>query len=99
MATTTIRDGETEVSILARVFEDERGQLSPELARSILDVGFSDRDKARMHDLVVRNQGDALSPAEREELFAFAKAGTLLSILHSKARRTLGIKPKKRPTP
>jgi hypothetical protein len=97
-ATTTTRTGETEVTILARVFENERGQLSPELARSILDVGFSGRDKARMHDLAVRNQDDALSPTEREELFAFAKAGTLLSILHSKARRTLGIKLKKRTT-
>ena len=90
------RTGENEVTILARVFENERGELPRELARSILDVDFSDRDKARMHDLAVRNQDDALTPAEREELFAFAKAGTLLSILHSKARRTLGIKLKTR---
>jgi hypothetical protein len=96
MATTTTRTGESEVTILARVFENERGELPRELARSIMDVDFSDRDKARMHDLAVRNQDDALTPVEREELFAFAKAGTLLSILHSKARRTLGIKLKKR---
>ena len=32
----------------------------------------------------------------RVELYAFAKAGTLLSILQSKARRTLKIKLKKR---
>jgi hypothetical protein len=46
--------------------------------------------------LAVRNQHDDLSPAEKEELFAFGKAGDLLSILKSKARRTLRIKPKKR---
>ena len=68
------------------------------MARYILDLGFSDRDKARMHDLAVRNQDDTLSPAEKEELFAFGKAGDLLSILKSKARRTLGIKPKRRTT-
>lgn len=96
MATTNTHPGETEVAILARVFENEQGQLPHELARSILDVDFSNRDKARMHDLAVRNQDDALTPAEKEELFAFAKAGTLLSILHSKARRTLGIELKKR---
>ena len=45
-----------------------------------------------MHDLAVRNQDDALTPAEKEEMFAFGKATTLLSILKSKARRTLGIK-------
>jgi hypothetical protein len=48
-----------------------------------------------MHDLAIRNQDDALSPSEKEELFAFAKAGTLLSILQAKARRTLKVKMKK----
>jgi hypothetical protein len=62
------------------------------MARHILGLGFSERDKARMHDLAVRNQEEALSPAEKEELFAFGKAGDLLAILKSKARRTLGIK-------
>jgi len=90
------RRGDNEVTILARIFDDERGLLPPDLARSILDVEFSERDKARMHDLAVRNQADGLSAAEKEELFAFAKSGTLLGILKSKARRTLKIKPKKR---
>jgi hypothetical protein len=49
-----------------------------------------------MHDLVVRNQDDALTPAGKEELFAFGKAGDLLAILKSKARRVLGVEPKKR---
>jgi hypothetical protein len=93
---TTAGTGETEVTILARVFDNERGLLPRGLARPILDVDFSERDRARMHDLAVRNQADALSPEEKTELFAWAKAGTLLSILHSKARQTLKIKPKKR---
>jgi hypothetical protein len=98
MSTTTTRSGDSEVTILARVLGDDRGQLSHEMARHILDVGFSDRDKDRMHDLVVRNQDDGLSPAEKEELLAFGKAGDLLAILKSKARRTLGIKTEKRTT-
>ena len=69
------------------------------MARYVLNLGFSDQDKARMHDLAVRNQEDALAPGEKEELFAYSKAGTLLSILKSKARRTLKIRPKKRTTP
>lgn len=95
MATTTSHKRETEGTILIRVFENEHGLLSPEMARHILDLGFSDRDKARMHDLVVRNQADPLTPAEKEELYAYGNAGSLLSILKSKARRTLGIKLKK----
>jgi hypothetical protein len=96
MSTTAARTGDNEVTILARVFDNERGLLPRELARSIVDVEFSERDKARMRDLAVRNQDDALSSSEKEELFAFAKAGTLLSIRQSKARRTLKIKLKKR---
>jgi hypothetical protein len=93
---TATRKCDNEVAILARVFDDEHGLLPRDLARSILDAELSKRDKARMHDLAVRNQADALSPEEREELHAFAKAGTLLGILKSKARRTLKIKPTKR---
>ncbi|APW61579.1 hypothetical protein [Paludisphaera borealis] len=90
MSTTT--SPENEVTILARVLGDERGELSPEIARHILGVGFSDRDKARMNDLATRNQEGALSTAEQEEMAAFSKAGTMLSILKSKARRALGVK-------
>jgi hypothetical protein len=90
--------GPSEVTILARVLGNEQGQLPAEMARYLLTLGFSDDDKARMHDLAVRNQEDALSAAEKEELFAYSKAGTLLSILKSRARRALKIKPKKRTT-
>ena len=88
--------GPSEVTILARVLGNEGGQLPPQMARYLLTLGFSDDDKARMHDLAVRNQDDGLSPDEKEELFAYAKAGTLLSILKSRARRALRIKPRKR---
>lgn len=71
MSTTTTR--ESEVTILARVLGGERGDLSPELARHILGLGFSDRDKARMNDLAARNQEGALSDAENEEMIAFSK--------------------------
>jgi hypothetical protein len=84
------------VAILARILGNERGQLPRDLARYLLDLGFSDRDKARMHDLVVRNHSDALTGAEKEELSAYGKAGDLLAILKSKSRRVLGVKREKR---
>lgn len=86
----------SEVTILARLLGNGRGQLPLAIARYLLDLSFSESDKARMHALAVRNQDDALSPAEQEELLAFAKAGTVLSILKSQARRTLRLRPKKR---
>ena len=81
--------GPSEIAIFARVLGNAGGQLPPDVAHFILSVGFSQDDKARMHDLAVRNQEDALSEREKEELFAYVKAGSLLSILKSKARRTL----------
>ena len=93
----TDHPGDREVRILARVLGNE-GRLPPNMARYVLNLGFNDEDRARMHDLAVRNQEDSLEPAEKEELFAYAKAGSLLSILKSKARRVLKVKPKRRKT-
>src|SRR5690349_8913675 len=90
--TNTPPPGENEVTILARILSNEDGQLSEDFARYILTREISERDKARMYDLAVRNQDDGLTPAEKQEMHAFGKAGDLLSILKSKARRTLGIK-------
>jgi hypothetical protein len=96
MSTAPRHARENEVTILARFLGNGDGPLPKDVARYIVNLTISERDKARMHDLAVRNQADALSPEEKEEMFAFAKAGTLLGILKSKARRTLGIKLKTR---
>lgn len=93
MSAITSQRSENEVTILARFLDDENGLLPEDVARYILDHRISDRDRARMHDLAVRNQTDALSTEEKEELAAFGKAGDLLAILKSRARRTLGVKP------
>jgi len=98
MATSTnhYEAGTNEVAILARVLGNEEGQLPRAMARYLLTLHFSERDKGRMHDLTVRNQADALSSAEKEELLAYVKAGSLLSILKSRARHALAIKARKR---
>ena len=96
MSTTTNHPGEKEVTILARVLVDDDGQLPSDIARYILDHEISERDKTRMHELAVRNQDDALTVTEKEELHSFAKAASLLSILKSKARRALGVNPENR---
>jgi hypothetical protein len=86
---------DNEVTILARILGNDQDELPSPMARYLLSRGFSDRDKARIHDLAERNQEDDLSAAEKKELHAYAKAGTVLSILKSKARRVLKQKPKK----
>jgi hypothetical protein len=96
MSIATTHASESEVTILARFLANGDGQIPTDVARYILDLHVSERDKARMHDLAVRNQDDALTPAEKKEMHAFAKATSLLSILKAKARCTLGIKLKTR---
>ena len=88
--------GDHEVKILTRVLGRDEDELPPAVARYLLTIRFGDRDKARMHDLAARNQEDVLSAQEKEELVAYAKAGSIVSILKSKARRVLSIKAKKR---
>jgi hypothetical protein len=78
-----------------RLLGNGKGKLPREFAQYVLTVEFSAKDKARVHDLLVRNQEDKLSEAEKAEMFAFVRADTMLSILKSKARRTLNIKLKK----
>lgn len=89
-------DSPPEVAILARVLGGHTGTLPARMARYILEREFSQADQARMHDLSCRNQEDGLSAVEKEELLAYAKAGALLSILKSRARRTLRAKLKGR---
>jgi hypothetical protein len=99
MATATSSATESAWTILVRLLCNEDGQFPEEIARYILTLKFSDQDKARMHDLIVRNQNDELTSAEKDEMFAFGTAGDVLSILKSKARRKLGVKVETHPVP
>lgn len=76
------------IAILARILSNGKG-FPPTLARQLLKLGFSVEDKARMHELAVRNQSGALSVQELDELESYANAGCLLGILHSKSRQAL----------
>jgi len=75
---------DNEVTILARFLTNGDGPLPKNLARYIVNLTISERDKARMHELAVRNQDDDLTPAEKKEMHDFGKAATLLSIFKSR---------------
>jgi len=42
-----------------------------------------------MDDLGVRNQAGRLAPDEHDQLMSYVRAGHLLALLHSKARKAL----------
>lgn len=79
----------SEIAIFGRLIRAKNGDLSRSLARYLLTLGFDEADQVRMRDLAARNQEGDLSPEEKEELFGYVKAGHLLAVLHSKARKSL----------
>jgi hypothetical protein len=90
--------GPRDIAILARLLGNGAKNLPPALARYILSVEFDEEDKARMHELAIKNQSDCLSVKEREELEGYARAGCLLGILQSKARKSLKRDGRKKPS-
>jgi len=79
----------SEIAIFGRLIKANDGNLSRQLARYLLTLGFEQVEQDRMEDLACRNQKGALSPAEKEELLNYVKVGHLLALLHSKARKSL----------
>jgi hypothetical protein len=79
----------SEVAIFGRLIQDQKGDLSRDLARYVLTLGFSGDDQSRMSDLAARNQEATLRGDEQEELHNYVRASHLLALLHSKARKSL----------
>lgn len=79
----------SEAAIFGRVFVNGRRGMTPDLARHILTLEFCDDDKARMHELAVKNQEGRASPEELRDLDNYVKVADLVAILQSKARKFL----------
>jgi hypothetical protein len=79
----------TEFAIFARLLSSHNADMSPRLARYLLTLGFSLSEQAHMNELAVRNQHGRLTLDEQDELVSYVKAGHLLALLHSKARKAL----------
>lgn len=75
--------------ILIRVIDPNMADLSPDAARSLLRLQFSDEDKGRMDELADKARQGALSTAEQAEIENYERVNNLLGILKSKARRSL----------
>ncbi len=87
------RDTTSEIAIFGRLLRTDRGELSHDLARHLLSLGFDKADQSRMLKLADKNQRGKLTVAEQAELNNYVKAGHLLALLHSKARQSLRPEP------
>lgn len=64
-------------------------KLSATAARALLKLEFSDNDKSRMRELTAKARRGSLTQDESVEIETYEQMGSLLDILHSKARRVL----------
>ena len=76
--------------IFSRVIAPERGTLTPEVARVLLDMNFPPQDHARYEQLSAKAQEGTLSQDEADELDGYLHVDSLLAIMRLKARRSLG---------
>jgi hypothetical protein len=79
----------SETAIWSRVIRSEQNGLSPDAARSFLELNFSCEDRARMNELARKNNEGLLTTEERQVLENHVRVGDVLSFLHLKARRSL----------
>jgi hypothetical protein len=81
--------GTSEVAIFSRVLEPDQATLSIAAAEAILELGFKQADKDRMAELSAKAKAGTLSPEEQEAINNYERVGHLLSLMKSKARRSL----------
>jgi len=89
METTQGISGGREGAILARLIRPEDEDLPAEAAQALLNIRFDRSDLDRIHELVTKNQEDALTPAEKADLESYLHVSSFLDLVHAKARRSL----------
>jgi hypothetical protein len=75
----------TSATLLSRALQSKGGDLPPEGARFILDLGIMEDDKKRMLELLAKQQAGRITAQEREDLESYVQADNILSILKAQA--------------
>jgi hypothetical protein len=86
MATVQGTTSNYEAAILSRVIRPEKDDLPEEQAKALLRLNFEQGDLDRLHELVVKNQDDELTPVEKEGLKDYLRVSAFLDLMHAKAR-------------
>ncbi len=83
--------------ILSHALENKGGNLPPEGARFILNLGIREEDKKRLLELLAKHQSGQITAEELEDLESHVEADNVLSVLKAQAVLALkkgGRKPK-----
>jgi hypothetical protein len=89
MATIQGISNSKEAAIIARMVHPEKDDLPDDIARALLRLSLDQSDLDRLHELVVKNQDDALTPAEKTELESYLRISLLVDLMHAKALCTV----------
>src|SRR3954447_3288446 len=89
MATAQSIAGNSEAAIIARMIHPEKADLPSNAAQALLGIKIDQTDLDRMHQLAVKNQDDALTPAEKVELENYLRVSYFIDLMHAKARLSL----------
>jgi hypothetical protein len=78
-----------EAEILTRVIAPDDPSLEKKAAEAVLTLGFKSADRQRMDALAAKAREGTLSDKERTEADSYERIGHFVSLLKSKARRSL----------
>ncbi len=78
-----------DAAVLARLVRPNDDDLPAAEAKALLNIRFDSRELDRIHELVTKNQDDALTPAEKADLESYLRVSAFVDLLHAKARRSL----------
>jgi hypothetical protein len=78
-----------EPAIWARLIQTPKEPISPEAARYLLSIDFSEADHLRMQELMDKSNEGQLSSDEEAEVDSYVNITNVLSVMHSRARVAL----------
>jgi hypothetical protein len=79
----------SEADILREVVDSAGSAMTPDAARSLLNLEFSSRDRERMRKLLDRNNKGTITEAELALLDRYRRVGMLIDLLQAEARLVL----------
>jgi hypothetical protein len=89
MATGTDLSPGNDAATLARLVHPEQDDLPAAVAKVVLAIRFDRRELDCIHELLTKNQEDALTPAEKADLESYLRVSSFLDLMHAKARHSL----------
>ena len=82
-----------ESAILTRLVLPDSPSMDSAFAKGVLGLSFDDEDRRLMNELSAKARDGILTESEQDELDSYERVGHFLSLLKSKARRSLGQPP------